>query len=64
MTRSDFLTCDSRISRLAFVMIALAIPSLATAATLRVGAGKTYATIQAAINASVNGDEVLVEPGT
>ena len=64
MTRSDFLTCDSRISRLAVAMIALAIPSLATAATLRVGAGQTYATIQAAINASVNGDEVIVEPGT
>ena len=64
MTRSDFVTCDSRISRLAVAMIALAIPSLATAATLRVGTGQTYATIQAAINASVNGDEVLVEPGT
>ena len=63
MTRSDFLTCDSRISRLAVAMIALAIPSLATAATLRVGAGQTYATIQAAINASVNGDEIIVEPG-
>ena len=64
MTRSDFITCDSRISRIAVAMIALAIPSLATAATLRVGTGQTYATIQAAINASANGDEVLVEPGT
>ncbi len=34
------------------------------AATLTVGSGGSYATIQSAINASVDGDEVLVYPGS
>jgi len=34
------------------------------AATLEVGTGKPYTTIQSAINAAVNGDTVLVYPGT
>src|SRR3989338_4011406 len=39
-------------------------PSNSKAATLEVGAGRTYSTIQAAVNASVAGDTVLVYPGT
>ena len=38
--------------------------ALARAATLNVGTGQTYTTIQSAINAANNGDTVLVFPGT
>jgi len=46
------------------LVAATALCAFAHAAQLKVGSGMPYATIQAAINASVNGDEVLVEPGT
>ena len=36
----------------------------ASAATLNVGAGQTYTTVQSAINAVSNGDTVLIAPGT
>ncbi|MES2393269.1 MAG: DUF1565 domain-containing protein, partial [Acidobacteriota bacterium] len=36
----------------------------ASAATLNVGPGQIYTTIQSAINAAANGDTVLVAPGT
>ena len=44
------------------IFIVLAVPVLAHAATLKVPS--QYPTIQDAIDASVNGDTVLVEPGT
>src|SRR3990167_6021196 len=39
-------------------------PSNSKAATLEVGAGRAYSTIQSAVNAAVAGDTVLVYPGT
>jgi len=42
----------------------LAIVNPVSAATLEVGPGKTYATINAAIGAAGNGDTILVYPGT
>ena len=42
----------------------LAIINPVSAATLEVGPGKTYATINAAIGAAGNGDTILVYPGT
>jgi hypothetical protein len=51
--------------RILTVLVLAALSARGTdAAQLRVGSGQPYASIQAAINASVNGDEVLVEPGT
>jgi len=44
------------------VVLALVAPS--QAATLEVGAGKTYSTIQAAVNAARAGDTIVVYPGT
>jgi parallel beta-helix repeat protein len=40
------------------------LPATTTAATLHVGAGQTYATIQAAADASSNGDSIVVHNGT
>lgn len=48
---------------IAFV-VAIALGSRAEAADLTVGSGKTYATVQAAINAAVSGDRVMIDPGT
>ena len=45
-------------------VILLCVPSLSLAALRLVGPGKTYTTIQAAINASSNGDVIVVDPGT
>ncbi len=42
----------------------LAVISPVSAATLEVGPGKTYATINAAIGASNNGDTIIIYPGT
>src|SRR3990167_10067719 len=39
-------------------------PSNSNAATLEVGVGRAYSTIQAAVNAAQAGDTVLVYPGT
>ena len=39
-------------------------PSNSKAATLEVGAGRTYSTIQAALNLAVAGDTVLIYAGT
>ena len=50
------------ILRIAFLLFLLPINSYA--ATLEVGAGKTYSTIQAAVNAAQAGDTVLVYAGT
>jgi hypothetical protein len=44
--------------------ILLQLASAARAATLNVGPGQTYTTIQSAINAANTGDTVLVAPGT
>jgi len=44
------------------VLILYAIPILSFSATIEVP--KDYTTIQAAIDAAVNGDKVLVAPGT
>jgi hypothetical protein len=53
-------------SRSAFVCIfsLLATADLARAATINVGPGQPYPTIQSGINAANNGDTVLVAPGT
>lgn len=42
----------------------LCISSMSSAATLKVGVGETYTTIQEAINAAGSGDTVFVESGT
>src|SRR3990172_3394319 len=47
-----------------FFLFILFVPSNSNAATLEVGVGRTYSTIQAAVNAAVAGDTVLVYPGT
>jgi hypothetical protein len=40
------------------------LPSVAGAANLFVGPGKTYSTISAAVNAASSGDWILIDPGT
>ncbi len=47
-----------------FICLVLLITSPATAATLEVGQGKTYTTIQSAIDAAKTGDKIFVEEGT
>ncbi|MFZ3382835.1 MAG: NosD domain-containing protein [Candidatus Methanoperedens sp.] len=47
-----------------FICLVLLITSSATAATLDVGQGKTYSTIQSAIDAAKTGDTIFVEEGT
>lgn len=47
-----------------FIITILIGVSLTFGTTLNVGSGQTYSTIQAGINASANGDTVLVFPGT
>ncbi|NJD52622.1 MAG: hypothetical protein FIB07_07105 [Candidatus Methanoperedens sp.] len=46
-----------------FICLVLLITSYATAATLQVGQGKTYTTIQSAIDAAKTGDTILVDEG-
>lgn len=46
------------------MFLSVAGPTATTAATLHVGAGQTYATIQAAVNASSPGDEIIIHDGT
>ncbi len=46
------------------ICLVLLITSSATAATLEVGQGKTYTTIQSAIDAAKTGDTILVNEGT
>ena len=46
-----------------FICLVLLITGSATAATLEVGQGKTYTTIQSAIDAAKTGDTVLVNEG-
>ena len=50
------------------VLVCLAVvtagASLAGAATLNVGPARTYTTVQSAINAAVDGDTILIDPGT
>ncbi len=47
-----------------FVLVALLLPCSASVAQSTLDVPGTYATIQAAISAAVNGDTVLVAPGT
>ena len=47
-----------------FICLVLLITSSATAATLDVGQGKTYSTIQSAIDAAKTGDTIMVDDGT
>ena len=47
-----------------FICLVLLITGSATAATLEVGQGKTYTTIQSAIDAAKTGDTILVDEGT
>ena len=49
---------------LLFAVIASAAPAMAKPGVLEVGPGKTYETIQAAIDAALDGDTILVNPGT
>ncbi len=49
---------------LLLVLSVLAVITPVNAATLEVGPGKTYATINAAIGAAVGGETILVYPGT
>src|SRR3989338_5405383 len=49
---------------LSFLFFFFLFPANSSAATLEVGAGRTYSTIQAAVNAAQAGDTVLVYPGT
>lgn len=51
-----------RLKTLFFIFLLFANSTYA--ATLEVGAGKTYSTIQAGVNVAVAGDTVLVYPGT
>ncbi|MFZ3169286.1 MAG: NosD domain-containing protein [Candidatus Methanoperedens sp.] len=46
-----------------FICLVLLITGSATAATLEVGQGKTYTTIQSAIDAAKTGDTILVDEG-
>jgi parallel beta-helix repeat protein len=46
-----------------FICLVLLITSSATAATLEVGQGKTYTTIQSAIDAAKTGDTILADEG-
>jgi len=50
--------------KILMTILLLFFPVNLYAATLEVGSGYAYATIQAAVNASVAGDTVLVYPGT
>jgi len=50
--------------KILITILLLFFPVNLYAATLEVGSGYAYATIQAAVNASVAGDTVLVYPGT
>jgi len=45
------------------ICLILLTSGLATAATLEVGGGQTYPTIQSAIDAAKNGDTILVHAG-
>ncbi|CAG0953260.1 hypothetical protein METP2_00344 [Methanosarcinales archaeon] len=47
-----------------FICLVLLITGSATASTLEVGQGKTYTTIQSAIDAAKTGDTILVSEGT
>jgi len=47
-----------------FICLTLSLTGLASAATLNVGQGQTYATIQSAIDAAKTGDTILVNEGT
>ncbi len=53
-----------RTLRLIAISVLAVLVAPAHAATLNVGPGQTYTTIQAGINAANNGDTVLVAPGT
>ena len=48
---------------LATVVIVIAVSSSLYAATIEVGSGKPYTTIQSAINAASSGDTILVYDG-
>jgi parallel beta-helix repeat protein len=62
MTRTVFI---SAAAALVFLCTFAVAPAASAAPTTReVGAGKQYATIQSAINASANGDTVRVAPGS
>ena len=50
--------------RVTLICTLVLFATAARAATLNVGPGQTYTTIQSAINAAGNGDTVLVAPGT
>lgn len=50
--------------RILILTLFLLLPISSFAATLEVGSGKTYSTIQAAVNAAVAGDTVLIYSGT
>jgi hypothetical protein len=50
--------------RTAFVCTVSLLAAVCGAQTINVGPGQTYTTIQAGINAAVNGNTVLVAPGT
>ena len=50
--------------KILITILLLFFPVNLYAATLEVGSGYAYATIQAAVNAAVAGDTVLVYPGT
>jgi len=47
-----------------FICLVLLFTSSASAANLEVGQGKTYTTIQSAIDAAKTGDTIFVEEGT
>ena len=64
MSRASNSILRSRNFQILSITAAAAISALAHAAQLRVGPGMQYSTIQMAIDAAANGDEVLVEPGT
>ena len=59
---SRVLTAPSYLLMISLLVACSLVP--ASAGTLEVGASKTYATIQAAVNAAVATDEVVVYPGT
>jgi parallel beta-helix repeat protein len=58
------MTTAKHIATASIVATLFVAPTAVPAATLHVGAGQTYATIQAALNASSDGDSIVVHDGT
>ncbi|HUW83580.1 MAG TPA: dockerin type I domain-containing protein [Phycisphaerae bacterium] len=56
--------CVVKNGSVAWFMVVAVCASTGSAAVLSVGAGQTYSTVQAAVNAAVNGDTIEIHSGT